>query len=150
MAGKIYIFRGLPGSGKSTEAAKLQKMVGNPMIIEPDALLIRGGDYLFADDAWWKAVRTATKMCDLAFQMGADVIYADVLPTTDDVERILWHFPGYEYAIFDMQKLTVAESSVRNTHRVRKCDLERMAATWEDWKKDISGTVPYDFKEAGV
>ena len=147
MAGKVYIFRGMPGSGKSTEARRMSEATGGTLIIEPDALLIHGGEYLFEDCAYWKAMRTAFKMCTLAYDMGADVIYADVLPTIDDVERVLWRFPGYEFAIFDMPLLTVNESISKNTHRVRKSDLERMAATWQPWTGDISGRVKYDFEE---
>lgn len=38
----LTIVRGLPGSGKSTYARKLSAETG-AMLIEPDALLVRGG-----------------------------------------------------------------------------------------------------------
>ena len=52
---KLTIFRGLPGSGKTTMARKLAAQTG-AILIEPDELLIENGVYRYTPERYREAV----------------------------------------------------------------------------------------------
>lgn len=135
----LTIIRGLPGSGKTTLAKKMKK-VANAVIIEPDALLTDAyGGYHYTQDLFREAVKMAVGMVRDAAKLERNVIYADVLPTRRDVERVCTAFRlgvpccrPVRIAVFWLP-CTVAEAMARNVHRVREEDIRRMADTWEAW-----------------
>ncbi len=136
----LTIVRGLPGSGKSTYARKLADDTG-AMVIEPDALLVFGGAYHYTPDRYIMACDTAGWLAWHLGQQGIDMIYADVLPTKDDVLKVrntVWdEVPTdkrHAIVVHDMPLLTVDESMARNRHAVRREDIERMATDWEPWE----------------
>ena len=133
----LTIVRGLPGSGKSAYARKLAAETG-AMLIEPDALLVRGGDYWYTLGRRKKARVRCLQMLMGAATMGADVIYADVLSKVGTVKDLSQLYAidarGAKLRVIDMPLLTVDESMARNKHRVRREDIERMAREWEPWE----------------
>jgi len=134
----LTIVRGLPGSGKTTYAHKLAAETG-AMLIEPDALLIRGGAYEYTPENYEHALLAARRMLYTATRVGCDVVYADVLETCDHVTAscvFVAKDSSHDYAIhvIDMPLLTVDESMARNKHAVRREDIERMAREWEPWE----------------
>jgi len=132
----LTIVRGLPGSGKSTYAHNLAAETG-VMLIEPDALLVRGGVYDYTEARYYAAVRKSWCMVQHAAEGRADVVYVDVLSRLIDVKYVIsWYAnqDGYGVTVVDMPLLTVKESMARNKHNVRREDVERMARDWEPWK----------------
>lgn len=142
----LTIVRGLPGSGKSTYARKLSAESGT-ILIEPDALLVSRDDYDYTPDRYAAAIRDCIRMSRIAANFGADLIYADVLPTIIDVEQLVRSILSecgagiYAYRVIDMPHLTVEESVTRNQHQVLRDDIERMAAAWEPWSRSWTGEV---------
>ena len=134
---RISLFRGMPGSGKTEAARKLQTRLGC-MLIEPDALLIQDGVYLYTPDRYAKARERCLNMVTDISLVGADVVYADVLATVAEINRVIqsycigWAKP--EIVVLDMPLLTVDESMARNRHNVRREDIERMAREWQPWE----------------
>jgi len=132
----LTIVRGLPGSGKSIYARKLAAATGCTLI-EPDALLVRGGLYEYTQEAYKDAESLAILMMMCAGRCGADVVFADVLPLRKDL--VIWISSVricclYTVRVIDMPLLTVDESMARNRHAVRREDIERMAREWEPWE----------------
>ena len=132
----LHIVRGLPGSGKTTATRKLAAETG-AILIDPDALLVQGGEYRWSPERFESAKYFAGEMMASAARMDADIIYADVLPKRDEVYALLaWVRSArkfYDLKVYDL-KITVEESKKRNIHNVRAEDIERMAREWEDWQ----------------
>ena len=132
---KLHIFRGLPGSGKSTAARKLSEETG-AILIEPDALMVQDGEYRYTPERYLMACICAKTMIGNAKHVGTDAIYADVLPTRESVESVLFRLrdsDNYRVVVHDL-KIPAEESKLRNRHNVRPEDIDRMAKEWEDWK----------------
>ena len=134
----LTIVRGLPGSGKSAYARKLAAETG-AMLIEPDALLVRGGVYWYTPGRYAEAKKWSFEpVVDATSCGGADVVYADVLPKKEDVQVIISQYKygssNVQVTVIDMPLLTVDESMARNRHNVRREDIERMAREWEPWE----------------
>ena len=134
----LTIVRGLPGSGKTTYARKLAAETG-AMLIEPDALLVRGGVYWYTPGRYAEAKKWSFELVvDATNCGGADVVYADVLPKKEDVQVVISQYKYMSYnaqvTVIDMPLLTVDESMARNQHAVRREDIERMAREGQPWE----------------
>lgn len=133
----ITVIRGLPGSGKSSYAHELAKQTG-AIIIEPDAFVMVDGEYLYDTARWGKARYLARQIMRLiATTQESDIIYADVLPTRQEVADMLkdigQYVQGLRYRVIDMMEIDLEWSMRLNRHNVRKADIERMIELWEPW-----------------
>jgi hypothetical protein len=145
---KLIIIRGLPGSGKSTFAHKLADKAGL-LLIEPDALVVTDGKYDYTPHRFMDAVDTSLTLLGLAASSPThpDCVYADVLPTVADVERVWYRYlfagskDGKELVVYDMPLISVETSLSRNRHGVREEDVKRMHDTWQDWPGALSPEV---------
>lgn len=139
---KLTIFRGLPGSGKTTRAREIAAQTG-AILIEPDALLVQDGIYQYSPERYAMAVMQCESLIDMLTYFDGplddgsvlvpDIIYADVLPRRADVQRVInqyWFPPKVE--VIDCM-ITPKESLRRNRHNVKPEDIKRMAEQWEDW-----------------
>jgi hypothetical protein len=139
---KLTIFRGLPGSGKTTRARKMAAQTG-AILIEPDALLVQDGIYQYSPERYAMAVMQCESMIDMLTYFDGplddgsvlvpDIIYADVLPRRADVRRVIdqYYFPPSVEVIDCIISRAASES--QNRHNVRPEDLDRMAREWEPW-----------------
>lgn len=133
---KLIIIRGLPGSGKTMQARAIQETFGT-IIIEPDALLVQDNKYRYTAERYGDAKKRCMEMVQTCALMGADVIYADVLPTVADIDEVIsaycagWAKP--DITVMEQPRISTDESFRYNEHDVRREDIERMAATWEDY-----------------
>jgi len=137
----LTVVRGLPGSGKSTFAHYLSDRTGT-MLLEPDALLMCGGVYHYTPERYRDAVQRCFCILSSIGAEGRDIIYADVLPTIANVKAIIRAYDNFNWIddkanvrVMDRPMITVEESLARNTHAVRREDIERMAKEWEPWEE---------------
>ena len=98
---KLKIYRGLPGSGKSTRAK-----VENPgwLHFEPDHLLTDTfGSYIYSDELHYRAKHLAQMLVDHSLAKGRDVAYSEVLCNLVDLIPLiqLAHFHDAEIEIID-------------------------------------------------
>jgi len=138
MTPTLTIFRGLPGSGKTTHARELAEKTG-AMLIEPDSLTIKGGKYCYTPAAHAHVQAISLEILETVGSVGSDAIYADVLPSIALVNDVIRAYakraPDCYFRVCDMPLLTVEQSLARNRHNVRREDIERMAAQWEPWER---------------
>ena len=145
---KLTIIRGLPGSGKSTFAHRLADRNGL-LLIEPDALVVTDGKYDFTRQRFESATSTALLAVGLVGSSPThpDCVYADVLPTIADVERVWYRYlfaggkEGKELVVYDMPLISVETSLSRNRHGVVEEDIRRMHDDWQPWPGALSPEV---------
>ncbi|MBQ7178877.1 MAG: hypothetical protein IJS08_15785 [Victivallales bacterium] len=124
----LYIFRGLPGAGKSKRARELADQL-HCMLIEPDALLYKDGKYRYSYTDYEDAVDVCLrilfdiKMSGLSFP---DIVFADVLWCKDDIKELeeLYGEPAKKITTLEIDLETALR---RNIHHVSEHDLRFMA-----------------------
>lgn len=133
----LTIIRGLPGSGKSTLARKLAEE-RHAILIEPDELMYENKVYQYTPFKFGLAHIACLNVIKQIFwaNRNVHVVFADVLPTRDEVNVFLFQCPFRrdEVNIIDMPKITFEEAKARNVHNVCEEDLKRMFEEWEDWE----------------
>lgn len=149
----LTIIRGLPGSGKSHLARNLAGR--NTLIIEPDMFCMHDDEYVWTPGKFAIAKLAAKAVTHMAAKCFSDLIYADVLPTKQDVYDVILNYAmaggtwmgGWEdgrepkievYTI----NITPAESGAKNAHRCRQSDIEKMHAAWEPFPGEIT-EIPF-------
>jgi len=127
----LYIFRGLPGAGKSTAAAHPGCLVISPQ----DMYATRGGVYRYCHGQDVAALGWATRLVEVAMKARVDLAIAEVLPRREDVEYWVNLARRYVYdvRVHDLY-ITPALSYSRNTHNVPRPVIESMARAWEPWE----------------
>lgn len=137
----LTIIRGLPGAGKSTLGRKLAADSG-ALFLEPDMFVTSDTQYCYTEKRYQFAVNHVRKIlsslsyCDWTGEnmiFTPDVIYADVLPTLQDVNRLLEVCGQNKVKMFTLE-ISLEEARGRNIHNVREKDLLRMAETFEKLK----------------
>ena len=125
--------------GKSTRARKYAEESG-ALLIEPDMLVTRHGEYCYSKVEFNYAVDRAMNILAEAARAGADAIYADVLPTRIDVLNVIDCYiafcpvaGGPIVNVIEMGPNDAALSFRQNKHRVKQEDIEAMAQAWEPW-----------------
>lgn len=119
----LHIFRGLPGSGKSTRARELSAATG-ALFLETDMFHVKGGKYNFTDshaDTIWEIL---PDLLERIAYLRSDVIYAGVLPTEESVHRIADPFFDNRYQII----IHNCKGNYGDTHCVPESVLKPMRA----------------------
>jgi predicted ABC-type ATPase len=136
---KLVIIRGIPGSGKSTVAAKIAEMLGCK-VWEADQYFMKDGEYQFDPSK----LGAAHKACQLNVEndlvCGGSSIVANTNTTMKEMKPYL-----------DMAEKHGADVLVvkcignwENVHGVPVQALERMLARWQDY----DGEYVYDTTES--
>lgn len=137
----ITIIRGLPGSGKSTAAMKLQAETG-AIVIEPDMLLVESGKYQYTAERYAAAVERSYIMLELLTGcefdrpeavLRPDIIYTDVLPMAVDIFELVRHVnPNYDIRLVTLKLMPDLRRADSNRHGVKAKDLLRMVRVFDD------------------
>lgn len=125
-APSLIIFRGLPGSGKSTRA---QREYPAYLHYEPDHLFCdTKGVYRFEAQLMAEAHKFVAYLADLALSRGENVVISDVFPKYADLERFELIATAHNA---DYKVITCTEQ-YGNCHHVPLFVLERMAQEFEE------------------
>lgn len=129
--GNLTIIRGLPGRARAALGTASPNGAGR-FSWNPTMILTCGGRYCYTPAEYRAATRIALDMARRLGRLNCDLVYADVLPTWEDVERVVKAY-GAPPGEVRLVSLPVAEtvSLARNRHAVRPADIRRMAMDWE-------------------
>jgi len=132
----LYIFRGLPGSGKTTAANKLGCLVISPQ----DMFAMRDGKYCFDERNREMANHASECIMRIMLSHGADVAIAEVMPYISKINKYKELAKAFHYSVVvqDMP-CTVEESIARNTHNVPEEVIRSMYAAFQPYKTAEGG-----------
>jgi predicted kinase len=136
MKRKLYIMRGLPGSGKSTKAKELAGKLGK--IFSTDDYFMQDGEYRFDAARLPENHRRNLDDSTMAMRRGTGTVVID----NTNIEP--WHFEKYveagrlygyevEFVEFDPRNYSdskIRELASRNTHRVPETAIRAMKDKW--------------------
>lgn len=117
----LHIFRGLPGSGKSTQARKLAAELG-AIFIEADMFHVSDGTYCFNIRRARDVCRDMPHLIGVFTAYGMDIVYAGVLPTEKAIHHIADPCHSWGYDI----RITTCREEYGNIHSVPNDVLESM------------------------
>lgn len=118
----LYIYRGLPGSGKSTAASKI-----GCLHLEADMYFIRNGVYQYNKDYISEAHNWCSRACSNALWLGIDVVVANVFATNKLVDIYVQKAieEGHDYKVVFFHK------NFGSIHNVPKEAIDRFSNQWE-------------------
>ena len=123
---KLFIIRGLPGSGKTTFAEKLKADGIVSDVVEADHFMTdQSGNYKFDAKMLERCHQECQMWTKYYLDLGRDVAVANTF--TRKWEILPYIKMGYDYTIVEMT------GSFPNVHGVPKNVIETMAKRWEKW-----------------
>ncbi len=125
---KLYLIRGLPGTGKSTFAKSL-----NIMHVEHDMMCINNGEYSWCAEKIEPRDEACRTIVDICLGAGADCVVSDVFIYRNDIDdyRKLAEKHGAELIIYTLRK------EFGTIHGVSKTDLIAMRLCWQSCQGEV-------------
>jgi len=123
---RLILVRGVPGSGKSTFAAKV---FPGAFHVENDMFHVKDGEYRFDFNRQKDAVSWCMDMCDTALRNGMDVVVSNTFTKRKYVSAYarLAAEHGADVSVYRMT------GSFENSHSVPAAVFENMKKNFEDW-----------------
>ena len=126
----LKIYRGLPGSGKTTLANKEGTIVLSPA----DMYSMRNGKYQWCREYSKKGHVWSNKILELTMEEGIDITIAEVLPKEKSMRHYFNMAKKYNYKVEVIDcKADIDTSYKRNVHNVPMEHIKGMSEVWEDW-----------------
>lgn len=127
---RLILVRGVPGSGKSTFAAKV---FPGAFHVENDMFHMKDGEYRFDFNKQKDAVSWCMDMCDMALRNGMDVVVSNTFTKRRYVMAYVKLAEKYG-ADISVYRMT---GSFKNCHSVPAAVFENMKKGFEDWLGEI-------------
>ena len=137
---RLILVRGVPGSGKSTFAAKV---FSGAFHVENDMFHVKDGEYRFDFNRQKDAVSWCMDMCETALRNGMDVVVSN---TFTKRRYIMAYVKLAEKYGADVYVYRMA-GSFKNCHSVPAAVFENMKKGFEDWSGEIFVTHVEDSYE---
>lgn len=134
MINKLYLIRGLPGSGKSTEAKRItDKNSGLFKHLEADMYFMQGGKYNFDPSKLRYAHEWCQTKTESYLERGYNVIVSNTFTTLKEIK------PYEDIAKKLNVKLEVYQTNntFKNVHNVPEEALQRMKDRWQEYPGTI-------------
>ena len=127
---RLILVRGVPGSGKSTFAAKV---FPGAFHVENDMFHVKDGEYRFDFNKQKDAVSWCMDMCDTALRNGMDVVVSNTFTKRRYIMAYVKLAAKYG-ADVSVYRMT---GSFKNSHSVPAAVFENMKKGFEDWSGEI-------------
>ena len=127
---RLILVRGVPGSGKSTFAAKVFQ---GAFHVENDMFDVKDGEYRFDFNKQKDAVSWCMDMCDTALRNGMDVVVSNTFTKRRYIMAYVKLAAKYG-ADVSVYRMT---GSFKNSHSVPAAVFENMKKGFEDWSGEI-------------
>jgi predicted kinase len=134
MINTLYLIRGLPGSGKSTEAKRLEATSpGLFRHVEADMYFILGDEYIFDASKLKQAHEWCQSKTEEYLERGYNTIVSNTFTTLKEIK------PYEEIAKRLSVKLEVYQmnNSFKNIHNVPEETLRKMKSRWQEYPNCI-------------
>jgi len=149
----LFIFRGLPGCGKSTRAREMQRDIGGRVVERDEVRYMLYGRYTDCDENLVTNVQHA--LIEEGLRMGENVFVSDMNLRNQYVQAlyaIAWKH-GVDVSIVDMTNVPVEECLTRNLfeERVIRNKAVPQHVITENYRKFINGRpypLPFQFTGA--
>ena len=127
---RLILVRGVPGSGKSTFAAKI---FPGAFHVENDMFHVKDGEYRFDFNKQKDAVSWCMNMCGTALKNGMDVVVSNTFTKRKYIMAYvkLASEHGADISVYRMT------GSFKNNHSVPAVVFENMKKNFEDWPSEI-------------
>ena len=126
MNSKLYIVRGVPGSGKSTFAKKLLQQGKVQQHLEADEFMTdENGDYKFDPSILQKCHQQCQMWTQYYLNLGQSVVVANTF--TRKWEILMYTRMGANFEVIEMN------GDYQNIHNVPQFVINNMKNRWEEW-----------------
>ena len=126
----LHLFRGHPGSGKSTTATR---MFPNLVRFENDQFLMRNGEYCWSKDLVKDAIRWCSSMVDTALSNDMDVVVAN----TFTKRRFIAAYEKIAMKYGAQLKVYRCTGNFNNVHGLSQNMVQSFKDAMEDWPGEV-------------